>query len=323
MLENKDEAKEFLENYLFKKYEGKHINSMQRLFKHQMSLEPIRYCEDWAMHAAYTLLDEEDTLKDNVGKIFLKDKTNRQELQDTTYVILSELGKDELRILKVDESILQLLDATDSDYKYRPPAYDLFFINENIDFGEFILKGVFVYNTQSNLMNGSLQKISENPDFFICGVAAKKDGGEERFFKFNLIEFSTKKIKKESIGFMKDIRHAVSRIVINLIDLINNNGEDITIHKIVPPLKRIEKKKKRGEYVPRETIVIRPTKKLYKYITTFRADATTYGFKFMVRGHYMHFQSERYKEARGTSVWVKPFYKGEGVIKNKIIEVKA
>ena len=36
-------------------------------------------------------------------------------------------------------------------------------------------------------------------------------------------------------------------------------------------------------------------------------------YKFMVRGHQRHFRAERYMRRRGEKIWIKPFWKGEGI----------
>ena len=46
-----------------------------------------------------------------------------------------------------------------------------------------------------------------------------------------------------------------------------------------------------------------------------------YSHRFWVRGHFRTLRNDKWKNARGTKIWILPFIKGKGVLVDKIYEV--
>ena len=118
----------------------------------------------------------------------------------------------------------------------------------------------------------------------------------------------------------------VQTLVCNIIDMVEGNDEDLeitTIHTTQEQnLKRIKRRK-----VPFPTkVFIRANKQFKQYIKDFNEEdeeckETKLTCKFLVRGHWKHFRAERYVRKRGEKTWVKPFYKGQGIVVAKPYKV--
>jgi hypothetical protein len=85
-------------------------------------------------------------------------------------------------------------------------------------------------------------------------------------------------------------------------------------------LKRISRKQ-----IPLPTkVFIRAQGEFKKYVARFNDDTKEneedvkkrkISHKFMVRGHWRHFRAERYKqETKAKTTWIKPYFKGEGIV---------
>ena len=75
--------------------------------------------------------------------------------------------------------------------------------------------------------------------------------------------------------------------------------------------------------IPNKKIII-PVGNLKRYIEMYRHsdDSFKYSHQFWVRGHWVTFRHQRYKEAKGKKKWIYPFVKGEGIMINKKYELK-
>jgi len=88
-------------------------------------------------------------------------------------------------------------------------------------------------------------------------------------------------------------------------------------------IKRIRRKQ-----IPIPTrIVIRAKDNFKKYVKKFNddlkdAESRKIGCKFLVMGHYRHFRNEKFKNVQGTKKWIKPYWKGDGIIIAKEYDLK-
>lgn len=124
----------------------------------------------------------------------------------------------------------------------------------------------------------------------------------------------------------------------NLMDLLNN--KQITYEEIKNNRKRNYKLIERGSFPkPIHKIIIKPKMKLKKYALEYNDNIRKLSYKFQVRGHYVSYRdkkkysnlykkykqgelNEDYSKLNGViRYWKKPYFKGEGIILNKKINV--
>lgn len=74
--------------------------------------------------------------------------------------------------------------------------------------------------------------------------------------------------------------------------------------------------------LPTRTIIqINGELKRYLYNYETQNKNNPYSHKFWVRGHFRHFNSDKYKLKKGQVKWILPFTKGKGILINKTYEV--
>jgi hypothetical protein len=124
------------------------------------------------------------------------------------------------------------------------------------------------------------------------------------------------------LDFSKNLNNLYEHVrilVCNIVDMVEGNDEDLEVTTIISTSEQNAKKIKRGKIPLPTKIFIRANKEFKQYIKDFNdADEeckeTKLSCKFLVRGHWMHFRAERYIRRKGEKTWVKPFYKGQGIV---------
>lgn len=247
-----------------------------------------------------------------------------------------------LRLVELDKNLIELVKNTDNKIFYRPLFFPTIFINNNIEFKNEIIKGILIqeaisYDRKHETLYGELhQKYGENANdylIFYNGID-KKSGGT--FTSLFYLGGPTKreeiaKIIEEPIEYgidlqseeFMDMEDFIKNTIVNIIDLVEGGDEDLAITTIETSreqnIKRIQRKQ-----IPFPTkIYIRPNERFKKYVNKFNLDnqdvkedkiKNRISHKFLVRGHFRHFRSEFYKKVKGERKWIKPFFKGEGIL---------
>ena len=115
----------------------------------------------------------------------------------------------------------------------------------------------------------------------------------------------------------KKLNNAISNICLNTISLINSPEVEVITHsKSFLRENRVSK----GKLGMPDDIEINLTGKLKRYINETIANnekAWELGHKFWVRGHWMEFKDECYKNMRGKKKWILPYIKGKGELIKK------
>ena len=223
----------------------------------------------------------------------------------------------ELRLVEIEEDLIPLLESTDNKIFYRPLFFPTVFINNDFKFENLIIKGILI------------EDVTSEKDLLIYIIAMDIDTyrmltgmltlSAEQGEVYRTLPGET----KERIYRLNDY---LKILVCNIIDMVEGNDEDLEITTIVTTpeqnTKRIQRKK-----IPLPTkVFIRANKEFKQYVKDFNdADEeckeTKLTCKFLVRGHWMHFRSERYIHKKGEKTWIKPFYKGQGIVVAKPYKV--
>lgn len=257
---------------------------------------------------------------------FITRNGNFEEMDNLDKFYYRLTNKDKFRILDIDNSIMDLILYTDNAAFFRSIFLPAFFINNTFEFGNYYIKGILIYQC---LWKDDGVVIDDNiipNDIRIYFVSFDTN----RLITSDF-DISLRKIEKEEVGTkiriffqeekenLKEIFDRVLLIVCNVIDLIEGNKEELDIREIKRSPVQNEKRIKRGKIPIKDRIVIKPKRQLLDYIKDFEKDYEKfhYSHKFVVRGHWRHFRSERYKYAQGKKTWIRPYIKGEGLLIQK------
>ena len=235
-------------------------------------------------------------------------------------------NKDKFRVLDIDDSIMKLILYTDNTAFFRPIFLPSFFINNTFEFGNYYIKGILVYQCAWEDDRVSIDDIIIPTDVRIYFVTFNTNN-----FLSSDFDISLRRIEKDEIGTkikiffkeekenIKEVFDRVLLIVCNVIDLIEGNKEELEIREIKSSPAQNEKRIKREKIPIKDRIIIKPKRQLLDYIKEFEKDYEKfhYSHKFVVRGHWRHFRSERYTYAQGKKLWIRPYIKGEGLLIQK------
>lgn len=221
------------------------------------------------------------------------------------------LNSDELTMLKIDKDVLNTIIDTDNQHFYRPLMQPLMFFNTDFEMDNRLIKGLIVIDDSAvgknqlsiMLVYFDLTDMSENHIVFKIGNYENDD-----------------KFTKKELSFVNKLRN----IVCNIIDLIEDDNL-VDVRVVERDEKQNQKRAKRGKVAIPRKIVIKPKEEFRVYVDKYnkQREDFTYSHKFQVRGHWRHYMSDKYTiEKRGTKKWIKPFFKGEGILIKKDYEVR-
>lgn len=218
----------------------------------------------------------------------------------------------ELRLVEIEKDLIPLIEYTDNKIFYRPLFFPTVFINNDFIFENFIIKGLLIEDvpTQKDILIYLIAMDLDSNELMASMIILAAEKVETQTYRTPGTE-----TKESSERFNK----YVQTLVCNIIDMVEGNDEDLevtTIHMSAEQnLKRIKRRK-----IPFPTkVFIRANKEFKQYIKDFNevdeeCKETKLTCKFLVRGHWMHFRSARYVRKQGEKTWIKPFYKGQGIV---------
>lgn len=235
-------------------------------------------------------------------------------------------NKDKFRVIDIDDSIMKLILYTDNTAFFRPIFLPSFFINNTFEFGNYYIKGILVYQCTWEDDRVSIDDIVIPNDVRIYFVTFNTNN-----FISSDFDISLRRIEKDEIGTkikiffkeekenLKEVFDRVLLVVCNVIDLIEGNKEELEIREIKSSPSQNEKRIKREKIPIKDRIIIKPKRQLLDYIKEFEKNYEKfhYSHKFVVRGHWRHFRSERYTYTQGKKLWIRPYIKGEGLLIQK------
>lgn len=220
-------------------------------------------------------------------------------------------------VFDIPEYLQDLFIETDIEQKFKDKLfYNLLFLDlKNFRLSEnIVLFGIILH-----------QGIDKEKNFILKITAIGKDLNDGECIY--IIDYLT----KEGIGLpyiVTDVSflskeehrknfHKILRIVLNFINFLNHPEVELILHdKSYIRKNRIDK----GKFGVPDIVEINITGKLKKYIDEISNENKinrNLGYKFWVRGHWVNFKNDRYKNAKGTQVWILPYIKGKGELIKK------
>lgn len=218
----------------------------------------------------------------------------------------------ELRLVEIEKDLIPLLENTDNKIFYRPLFFPTVFINNDFVFENFIIKGLLIEDvpTQKDLLIYLIAIDINNYELMASMIYLTAEKVETQAYRVPGTE-----TEESSERFNKHVQ----TLVCNIIDMVEGNDEDLEVTTIHTAPEQNLKRLKRGKVPFPTKVFIRANKEFKQYIKDFNEEdeeckETKLTCKFLVRGHWMHFRAERYIRKKGEKTWVKPFYKGQGIV---------
>jgi len=121
---------------------------------------------------------------------------------------------------------------------------------------------------------------------------------------------------------MRHCKNVVAQFAYNLVNMINNQSKDFEYIELFAG--NNEKRIKRGKAPQRDVTFLRLSGELKIYAKYYSENRGKINVRYLVRGHWREFKSERYKESKGKKKWIYPFYKGDPTMEliNKKVIIK-
>jgi len=235
-----------------------------------------------------------------------------------------------------DEHIIDLLLKTNNNLNVRNIPFPQIFIDHHIVLDDCIIHGILVYNVHSDKNDFFGYEVKNKPEklnnaFLILGHD-KKDKTE--FYKLGYIEekgefkndLNNTNTNWEGTEFsledLKGLTKKISLFICNFLDFLNN--PEVEIVEVERTQEQNAKRIARGKPPIPPINYVRITGKLKLYLDELKSGGHfSYVHKFWVRGHFRTLRSEKWVNKRGTKLWILPFIKGQGILINKIYEVKS
>ncbi len=233
---------------------------------------------------------------------------------------------DEGHIFIISEQLKRLLINTNNFISKRKIPFNLNFLETYIEDNIYLSKGISFGHNTSKL--GSIGLISVLVDV--------KNGTSIihctfPLFTTNIKEYLVLKGNEEKhtpdeewVNDVKKVEPYLKKIqlfVINFLDFLNNpEVELVTVERTKEENeKRILKGKKP---IPPQSFV-RVIGKLKIYLDQLNSDTNfSYSHRFDVRGHFRTLRSDKWRNTRGTKIWIPPYIKGKGMYIKKIYDVQ-
>lgn len=117
-----------------------------------------------------------------------------------------------------------------------------------------------------------------------------------------------------------DERDFLRKFVMNFLDFLND--PDVVMVKVLRTEKSVRKAIRKHKKLPagRDSNIVRVTGKLKIYIDALQKHREThehFSYRFWVRGHWRHLTAKCWKNKRWLKVWIPPYIKGEGLLRDK------
>lgn len=124
-----------------------------------------------------------------------------------------------------------------------------------------------------------------------------------------------------SIGLDRKADEKILSLTYNFINFLNNPEVSFIEHSINPI--RNFKRANKGKLPLPNKVIIKINGKLKIYLENYERESKNnpFSFRFWVRGHFRHLNSEQWKNKKGETIWIVPYIKGKGILVNKTYEV--
>jgi len=189
--------------------------------------------------------------------------------------------------------------------KETKPLYDVELYDES-KYYHAIIEGISVFRVVKN------PKFESDAGYRFPVTLWLKDGGVQNLWITGEFEQPIDNLPKSERNLHLFVRNYIS----NLHSLMNH--PDVTIIK--KEYFNNKKRQERGQTTIPIKHFINLTGKLKRYmneVSEQNEKAWELGHRFWVRGHWMEFKHERYKNKQGQKTWVLPYIKGKGELVKK------
>jgi hypothetical protein len=291
--------------------------SVARTLKKVLSLPPYHYIVELLHRLKYKEYDKE---KYSEQDIYLLKK-----LLDNFSKDLDKDINEKLRLIEIEKDLIKLVENTDNKIFYRKLFFPSVFINNQFNFENWIIKGILVeevFTKPDDNIYVSTKDMGIFNDYIIFVSAIDPNTAMFWNSSFSLINKNVISLIDIEINKDKDqkrrIEEYIRTIICNLVDMVDGNDEDLNVISIETKIEQNLKRIDRGKIPFPTKIYIRGKGEFKKYVNNFNIEAIDaerkLSYKFLVRGHWRHFRSEKFINKKGEKTWIKPFYKGEGII---------
>ena len=230
--------------------------------------------------------------------------------------IVNEDINEYLRLIKVDDLLMNIVEHTDNEIFYRPLTVPTMFIDNELMYENYTIKGITIvdldfYKTfKLEKTKTEIEFESKGKNYFIFVFLFNR-----KTFEISL-EFFT--LEYDIVDTNIQLKNYIRNVICNTLDMIYAMDDKLNVTLIETTKEQNIKRIKRDQIPLPTKIFIKPKddfkQYVYKFIKDMEEGTRKIGHKFLVRGHWRHFRSERYKiETRANPVWIKPFWKGEGI----------
>jgi len=215
------------------------------------------------------------------------------------------------KIFILEKDIAQMLYLTDNDVFPRQIPFDNFFIETsfNLECGTNI-RGIHIYkDTESGIIMG-------NANFYNKDLPMSLPITFELFTR----DRKEKKSKERYVVILKQKK--LQTFICNFLDFLND--PEVELRTYERSEKNRERRIKNGKIPipPINFIIVTGKLKIYQDSLS-EGIHFSYSHKFLVRGHFRRLQDEeRYGELEGKRIWIKPYIKGKGILKDKNYKLK-
>lgn len=302
---------------LFEKYADKYSEDVKKTSKQRFKKFAVSYHPyNFTMNYAEIMKDCDENSPEGIfGRRFAD-------------ILRKETDKDinsELRLVELEKDLIPLVESTDNKIFYRHLFFPSIFINNDFHFEGLIIKGVYVTECYSEEGSNKYTLHWPTPnDYAVFLVAVDIDIGCEFYSCFATVnktigdDFTD---TSEERSKMRRLNNYVRLMICNIIDMVEGNDEDLEVVTIKTSDEQNLKRVRRKQLPMPTKVFIRPKGEFKKYVKTFNRDnedsRSKLSYKFLVRGHWRHFRSEKFVHKQGEKTWIKPFYKGEGIVVSK------
>lgn len=227
-----------------------------------------------------------------------------------------------LRLIELEKELVSIVESTDNKVFYRPLFFPSIFINNEFTFENLKIKGIFITECYSPPDTPEYCLHHTNPnDYCIFALAIDPVQVCEFFicigFIKNVIGHQIENNKEENAMILR-MRDFVRNIICNVIDMVEGNKEELIVTEIKTSIEQNLKRIKR-EQIPIPTkVFIRTKGEFKKYVNDFNSiQKNSMSHKVLVRGFWRHLLSEIFKNKQGQKIWIKPHFRGKGILISK------
>jgi len=263
----------------------------------------------------------------NSGHINELDKVARELTTLMMYYFHNPNEIHKAKLIYVDKDLLPSILNTDNEIFTRKMGLPCMFINQDFKFKNKLIKGIMILDTKAEFdnmdPNEKMKLIMENPDvtFNTLTIICTHINMDKTELNTSSEEYSIFRIGEvvDNGIVPKDLKDHVSNIVCNILDFMNNDTETIEVNTINVTREEQAKAIRKGKMPTPNKVYIRPKQEHRSYYQKFNEEINGlhYGHSFLVRGFWRHLRSDKWKNSRGKSIWIRCFIKGKGILISK------